>query len=278
VSEFLVISVLSGAGRSTAAATLEDLGWEVIDNLPPHLLHAVGEPAEHVALVVGRGLGEGDLTALEEGLDHLRAQGNRVRTLFLDADDETLVRRFEYSRRRHPLSGGHLADSIARERLLLAPVKEQADVVVETSELSPHDLRDRLASIFGLVEDTRRMRTAVVSFAYSRGIPLDVDLLFDCRFLPNPHWVEELRPHTGLQADVREYVLGQPLSGPFLDRVASLLTLLLPAYMEEGKSYLTVAIGCTGGKHRSVVMAEAVAQLIRDNGLEPVVVHRDMPQ
>ena len=280
--EFVVVAGLSGAGRSTAAATFEDLGWFVIDNLPPSLIGKVaelvdrpGSETDRVALVVGRG-GEEYVEDFGPALDHLRATGNRVRVLYLEASDEVLVQRFEGTRRRHPLVAEGVVESISRERELLEPIKTEADVVVDTSDLNVHQLRDRLVSLFGGGEPSSGMRTQVVSFGYKYGIPRDVDLVLDCRFLPNPHWVEELRPHSGLETPVRDYVMAQPDTGKFLDRLNDLLELLLPGYVKEGKSYLSIAVGCTGGHHRSVVLAEEIGAILREHGFDPVVSHRDV--
>jgi UPF0042 nucleotide-binding protein len=196
--------------------------------------------------------------------------------LFLDATDEVLIRRYEDKRRRHPVaSSGGVAESIERERKLLDPVKARADVVVDTTDLNVHQLRERLTSLFADPEQ-QTMQTSVVSFGYKHGIPLDVDNVFDCRFLPNPHWVDELRPLTGLDDPVKEYVLGQPATSKFLEQIGGLLDLLLPEYEKEGKSYLTFAVGCTGGRHRSVVLATELARLIEERGLTPTVQHRDI--
>jgi UPF0042 nucleotide-binding protein len=282
MSEFVVITGLSGAGRSQAAKDLEDLGWFVIDNLPSELIPKVaelvmtpGSAIPRVALVVGAGAYQPDLVP---GLSALRASGGRVRQLYLDAGTDVLVRRYESSRRRHPLlaTGDGLADAIERERALLEPVKEAADVVVDTSALNVHELRARITDLFGEEHPTVGMQTRVMSFGYKHGLPLDVDLVIDCRFLPNPHWVEALRPQTGLHDQVRDYVLGQDAAREFLERLDGLLELLLPAYVAEGKSYLSVAFGCTGGRHRSVAIAEAVAELLRARGFGPTVIHRDV--
>jgi len=288
VSDFVVITGLSGAGRSNAAATFEDLGWFVIDNLPPTLVSKVAELAgapgsstDRVALVVGKHVGEPDIAGarmeeLTEALDHLRGMGARVRVLFLEASNEVLVRRFENTRRRHPLAeADRVSEGIERERALLAPVKAQADVVVDTSELNVHQLRDRLVGLFGRDEESG-LQTSVVSFGYKHGLPLDVDLVFDCRFLPNPHWVDELRPLTGLDAPVRNYVMAQPEAPEFLAKLDELMAILLPAYVKEGKSYLSIAVGCTGGTHRSVLMAEELAKLLGQRGFSPTVKHRDL--
>lgn len=281
MSEFIVITGLSGAGRSQAADHLEDLGWFVIDNLPAELITKVAELASapgasfsKVVLVVGPGPGFDDVLPAVQAV---RAGATPVRILFLDASTDVLVRRYEQTRRRHPLGDAmRLADAIETERGMLEPVKAEADVVVDTSDLNVHQLRDRLLSLFAGDDDADRMRTSVVSFGYKHGLPLDVDVVIDCRWLPNPHWVDELRPQTGLDAPVRDYVLGQPQAGEFLDRLDALFELVLPAFVDEGKSYLTIALGCTGGRHRSVALAEALADRLRAHGVTPKVVHRDI--
>jgi UPF0042 nucleotide-binding protein len=282
MSDFLIITGLSGAGRSQAANTMEDLGWFVIDNLPPSLISKVGDLArmngstiENVALVVGRDMVGAD--ELRPEIEHLRQTGARVRILFLEASDDVLVRRYEGSRRRHPAGDGErVSELIAQERQLLDSVKADADLVIDTSDLNVHQLHDRLVDLFGGDDDTRGLQTTIVSFGYKHGLPLDVDLVFDCRFLPNPHWVDELRPLTGLDDDVRDYVLGQAATGEFLTKLDDLFALLLPSYVDEGKSYLSIGVGCTGGRHRSVVLAEQIAELLRRRGFAPSVVHRDV--
>ncbi len=282
MSEFVVITGLSGAGRSQAAKDLEDLGWFVIDNLPPELIpkvaelvQAPGSTISRVALVIGVGPYHPELLPALAGL---RASGDRVRQLYLHASNDVLVRRYESSRRRHPLMapGEGLGEAIDRERAALEPVKAEADVVVDTSDLNVHELRARIVGLFGDDTSHTGMQTRVVSFGYKHGLPLDVDLVLDCRFLPNPHWVEELRPHTGLDEPVRDYVMQQEAAQDFLARLDDLLALVLPAYVAEGKSYLTLAFGCTGGRHRSVTIAEAVSELLRQRGFAPTVVHRDI--
>jgi UPF0042 nucleotide-binding protein len=287
MAEFLIITGLSGAGRSQAAATFEDVGWFVIDNMPTALITKVaelvgapGSETERVALVVGRSGGQ--LEDLVDAIAQLRSTGARVKVLFLEASDEVLVRRFEGTRRRHPLSGGPggtddgptagVAESIALERELLQPIRETADIVLDTTELNVHQLRERLLDLFAHTRDT--MQIQVVSFGFKHGVPLDVDNLFDCRFLPNPHWVDELRPLSGLDPRVRDYVLLS--AGPYLDQLDRLLGLVLPAYVKEGKSYLKIGIGCTGGHHRSVVLAEELARRIEARGFTPLVSHRDI--
>jgi RNase adapter protein RapZ len=281
VNEFIVITGLSGAGRSQAADILEDLGWFVIDNLPPLLIPKVSELASSpgssiakVVLVVGTGPYHDQVLP---ALKMLEQQGMGLRIVFLEASTDVLVRRYESTRRRHPLATDRsLAQAIEAERRVLEPVKAEADVVVDTSDLNVHQLRDRMLDLFGDTASDAGMQTTLTSFGYKHGLPLDTDLVIDCRFLPNPHWVEELRDLTGLDEPVRRYVLDQPVSDEFLDELLSLLELLLPAYVREGKSYLTLALGCTGGHHRSVAIAEEVARRLRERGYDPKVTHRDL--
>lgn len=282
MAEFVIITGLSGAGRSEAAKHLEDMGWFVIDNLPPALIPKVSEltagpgaAVDRVALVIGTGAYRHEiadaLTELRSGPDAL------VRTLFLQARTPVLVRRYEATRRRHPFKGsGSLADAIAEERQALEPLAADADIVIDTSDLNVHQLRDRIVDLFGEDGSGSAMQTRLVSFGYKHGLPLDVDMVIDCRFLPNPHWVEELRPQTGQDPDVRDYVLGQPLAVKFLASLGDLFATLMPAYAAEGKAYLTVAFGCTGGRHRSVAIAEQVGHVMTDLGFEPGVTHRDL--
>ena len=280
MSEFLIITGLSGAGRSQAADTLEDLGWFVIDNLPPALMTKVtelvqspGSTTERVALVAGTGQYFDELTP---ALEQLRTAVPRVRVLFLEASDEVLVRRYENTRRRHPFADDQgLLAAIQREREALEAVRSEADLVIDTSELNVHQLRRRMLELFS-EDDGTGMRTSIVSFGYKHGLPLDVDIVLDCRFLPNPHWIEDLRPLTGLDAAVRDYVLDQPESKEFLDRLDGLIEFLLPAYLREGKAYLSIAVGCTGGNHRSVVIAEELAKQLGTRGFDPTVTHRDI--
>jgi UPF0042 nucleotide-binding protein len=284
VNEFVVIAGLSGAGRSQAADILEDMGWFVIDNLPPTLIPKVSELAQgesasiaKVVLVVGTGPYHDQVLP---ALQALRAQSRRLRVVFLEASTDVLVRRYEGTRRRHPLSSGEsaqsLAEAIEAERELLGAVKAEADVVVDTSDLNVHQLRTRVLDLFDDDPDSNTMQTTIVSFGYKHGLPLDTDLVIDCRFLPNPFWVEGLRDQRGTDPDVRDFVLGQEATGEFLDRLTALLTLLLPAYVHEGKSYLTIAFGCTGGHHRSVAITEEVAHRLREQGFNPRVSHRDI--
>jgi UPF0042 nucleotide-binding protein len=281
VSEFIVIAGLSGAGRSQAADILEDLGWFVIDNMPPALIPKVSELAQspgdavsRVVLVVGTGRYHDEVLP---ALAALRAQGGPVRILFLEASTEVLVRRYENTRRRHPLARGQSLDqAIQAERELLEPVKDEADVVVDTTDLNIHQLRQRIVDLFGGGVDAEPMQVTVVSFGYKHGLPLDADLVIDCRFLPNPHWIDELRPLTGLDERVVAYLDEQDVTGPFVDRLHELVGFLLPHYVGEGKSYLTLAFGCTGGRHRSVAIAERMAGLLEGDGYRPRVTHRDV--
>jgi UPF0042 nucleotide-binding protein len=281
MSEYLVVTGMSGAGRSTAGATLEDVGWFVIDNMPSALIAKVselvdgtGSEMERVAFVIGRG--GGDLEDVLPAVDALIAGRNRVRILFLDAADDVLIRRFEGTRRRHPQAARGVVDSIADERALLGGLRDRADLVIDTGELNTNQLRTRLLEVFGSEEEGSTMQTSVVSFGFKHGVPLDVDLMFDCRFLPNPYWDESLRSHSGLEPEVRAYVLDRPETLAFLDKLDDLLTMLIPAYMKEGKSYLTVAMGCTGGRHRSVVLAEELSRRLDAHGLPTTVFHRDV--
>jgi UPF0042 nucleotide-binding protein len=279
MSEFLIVTGISGAGRSTAARAMEDLGWFRVDNMPPAMFTEVarrvgapGSAVSRVAFVAGTGAFTDELVP---GLDRLRAEGHRVRILFLDATDEVLVRRFEGTRHRHPLAGALIAGNIERERELLDDVRAQADIVLDTSDLNENALRQRMAELFAS-QTTATMQTSVLSFGYKHGLPLDADLVLDCRFLPNPHWVPELKALTGLDEPVQEYVLGQSEAAEFVTRLDDLLTFLMPAFLREGRSYLTIAVGCTGGRHRSVAVAEELARRLRDEGYTLVVHHRDV--
>lgn len=282
MADILLITGLSGAGRSQAADDLEDLGWFVVDNMPVELIEKVVELAgssaayrTHLALVLG-------LPSHQEGaLDvarSLRDAGHRVRTLFLDASTAELVKRYGATRRKHPLDDGRggVEDAVTRERSMLEPVKGAADMVIDTSAMTVHQLKSRIAEFFATAGASDGMRISVVSFGYKHGIPLDVDLVFDVRFLPNPHWDERLRPLSGLDPDVARHVLAGPLADDFLDRLQSMFDVLLPAYRDEGRSYLSVAIGCTGGRHRSVAIAERFASWLTSQGHDPRVTHRDI--
>lgn len=277
-----VITGMSGAGRSEAANVLEDLGFFVIDNLPPALIGKVaelargGERPHRYGLVVDVRSGS-FMADLGAALVDLRASGARTRVLFLEASDDALVRRFEATRRRHPLADtDHVLEGIQKERALLEELKGGADVVLDTSRLNVHELRDRLVEIFAEDLAATALQVSIVSFGYKHGLPLDVDLVFDCRFLPNPHWVEALRPLDGRDPAVREYVLEQPETEEFLAELTRLFELTLPAYQREGKAYLSIGIGCTGGRHRSVAMAESLRAILEELGYRPHVRHRDV--
>ncbi|WP_017975955.1 RNase adapter RapZ [Actinopolyspora halophila] len=281
--EVAVVSGLSGAGRSTAAKCLEDLGWFVVDNLPPELISTMVElgarssdAVTRVAVVMdvrSRAFTE-DLGSVIKDLD---ARGYKPRVLFLEATDEVLVRRFEQVRRGHPLQGeGRLADGIAAERSLLSKLRAEADLVLDTTGLSVHQLRTKIEDAFG-TEASTRTRVTVLSFGYKYGLPMDADLVMDCRFLPNPFWIPELRDFDGREDQVRNYVLGQEGAEEFLGNYQQLLRLVGTGYQREGKRYLTLAMGCTGGKHRSVVLTEELARrLSEEEGLTVKTVHRDL--
>ena len=279
MSDFLVITGMSGAGRSSFSDNLEDLGWFVIDNLPPELIPKVADLAlgprsqkPRVAIAVGAH-GEELLHAVQQ----LRATGVSVNVVFLDASTDVLVRRYESTKRRHPqLDDESLAEAIERERDALATVRESADLLIDTSAMNVYALKTRVVELFGDDEDTELMKTTVMSFGYKYGIPGDVDMVIDCRFLSNPYWDENLRPLTGRDQPILDYLFALEETEPFLDRLTSLLELLIPAYRQEGKAYLTIALGCTGGRHRSVAMAEAVAQRIKAFGVDARIHHRDV--
>jgi UPF0042 nucleotide-binding protein len=279
---FTIITGLSGAGRSEVAHSLEDLGFFVVDNLPPALLSKMAEltmrpgaPSRVAIVVDARGgvfFGE-----LSKALEELRTLHRDAQIVFLEASDEDLVRRYESTRRRHPLApGDRVVEGIRKERQILAQLRGEADLVIDTSGLTPHELRDRVRDAFSDAPPEEGLQVSVVSFGFKYGTPRDADLLFDVRFLPNPHWVPELRQHPGTSPDVRAYVQGNELYAAYMDRLRALLDVTLPAYVAEGKSYLTIAIGCTGGHHRSVVVAEELAAWIRARGVPAVLVHRDL--
>lgn len=288
MTDVLVITGLSGAGRSQAADDLEDLGWFVVDNLPTALVAQVVEMARQpgdmhhqLCLVVGNASQQADMVGM---LRNLRDSGHRVRVLFLDASTSSLVKRYGATRRRHPLDleGGQsssesgIAAVIQRERELLQPVKAEADLVIDTSDLTVHQLKARLVELFGPSSPTDTLQVGIVSFGFKHGLPLDVDLVFDVRFLPNPYWDENLRPLSGLDGPVRTHVLDNPLATTFLLKLEDMLETLLPAYVGEGKSYLSIAIGCTGGQHRSVAIAERLAAWFQARDMRPRITHRDL--
>jgi len=280
MAELLVVAGLSGAGRSHFASNLEDLGWFVIDRLPAEIMGRVSELASatdsnwnRVAFIAKADATEGEtLSAVSE----LREKEEVVTLLFLDCSTETLVRRYKDSRRPHPLSNiSTIEEAIEAERILMASTRAEADLILDTSDLSVHDLRETVARLYG-TEGDRRMQISVSSFGFKYGVPRDVDIQLDCRFLPNPHWVEELREKNGLSGDVQNYVLSQENSEPFMKDIFSLLSYLIPAYENEGKSYLSVAFGCTGGKHRSVAIAEELARMLTNEEIDLSIFHRDI--
>lgn len=279
-----IITGLSGAGRSTVSNVVEDLGWFVIDNLPPTLIHRVvelafapGSSVDKLGLVADV-RGREFFAALVDTIRELRRSDTDVRIVFLEAEDEVLVRRFRETRRRHPTGGDEgVLQGIQRERAQLEELRGMADLIVDTTRLNVHELRERIVGL--LHEDSPPLQVEVVSFGFKRGTPREADLLLDVRFLPNPHWVDELREHTGRDAAVRDYVFAQPATAPFVAALEQLLDVSVPGYVEEGKRYLTIAIGCTGGKHRSVAISDAVgAYLRRTTELPVTVTHRDLGQ
>lgn len=281
-AELMIVTGMSGAGRSTAANVLEDQGWYVVDNLPPQLLpdlaglvDASAEDVPRLAAVVDV-RSRAFFTDFRAGLERLRDDGWRPSVVFMDATDEALVRRFESVRRPHPLQGeGRMLDGIIREREILRDLRSNADILIDTSGLNVHQLS---AKVHELVGDTGgpALRVAVMSFGFKYGIPLDADLVFDMRFLPNPFWNPELRPFSGKDEVVRDFVLGQPGAREFLDGVLALLEPMTQGYLREGRSYVTLAVGCTGGKHRSVAMAEELAKRLASDQVGTLVVHRDL--
>ncbi len=282
MTDILVVTGLSGGGRSQAADDLEDMGWFVVDNLPVVLIDKVvelsGEAGGEIGklcLVVGNARQQAGILG---AVDVLRSQGHRVRILFLEASTRELVRRYEATRRKHPLSDGTfgLEEVIERERSSIGEVKAAADLVIDTTGLTVHQLKSQLVQLFGPDNPSDSMQVSVLSFGFKHGVPIDVDMVFDVRFLPNPHWDEALRPFSGLDEPVKDYVFSNEITNQFLEHVDNLLKLILPAYVQEGRSYLTIAIGCTGGRHRSVAIAEALGKSIAAHGYRPRVSHRDI--
>jgi UPF0042 nucleotide-binding protein len=272
---------MSGAGKSSAADVLEDIGYTVIDNLPPALLtravdyNAVAEEQKRLAVVVDV-RGGGALPALREVIQELSQSGVRTAVLFLDADDQAIMRRYEENRRPHPLGLPTVEESLAEERRMLDGLKEAADVVIDTTDLNIHQLRNRITQDFSGGAMARPMRVSVGSFGFKHGSPRDADLMFDVRFLPNPHWVPELRDQRGTDPAVAEYVLESDDARHFVDKVDELVAFLIPRYEAEGKSYVSIGIGCTGGHHRSVAIAEELARRLAGRGIEAAVRHRDI--
>jgi UPF0042 nucleotide-binding protein len=279
---FTIITGLSGAGRSEAARCLEDLGYFVVDNLPPALLPKMAELGSRpggpgrvaIVLDVRGGVFFGELSKALTELAELSVQS---RILFLEASDEDLVNRYESTRRRHPLApADRVVEGIRKERTMMAGLRGDADLIIDTSGLTPHELRDRIRDAFAEGPPERSLQVSLVSFGYKYGAPRDADLVIDCRFLPNPHWVEDLRPLPGTDDRVRAYVRDQQQYREFLRRLRSLLGFMVPGFVAEGKSYLTVGVGCTGGRHRSVVVVEDLAAFFDEQGMPASVDHRDL--
>jgi UPF0042 nucleotide-binding protein len=284
--DLIVISGLSGSGMTEATKSFEDMGFLVMDNLPPSVIEQVadlcrGTGVNRAAVVVrpsGREFFQEFFKELGHAFIRLREKGTEVHILFLEASDEALVRRYEEKRRPHPLAPTErVQDGIARERQLLEVLKDDADMVIDTSSLTPHELRDRIRSHFLAPDDpAHQIQLAVVTFGYKYGLPIDADLVFDTRFLPNPHWVPELRPFTGLDDRVRDYVLEREEAQEYLARIVDMVRSLLPSFVREGKHYVTIGIGCTGGRHRSVACGVEVARALTEAGNPARIFHRDM--
>ena len=281
--ELVIVTGISGAGKASALKAFEDLGFHAVDNLPLELLpdfaELVGKSTEIESAAIVVDIREG------QTLDRLPEVLKRIRTtlstsvVFLDAKDEVLVRRYSETRRPHPLSRSEtVSRSIVEERQLLDPIRNVADILIDTSSFNVHELRAHIQTRFSHGDKTQRLLVSCLSFGFKNGVPLDADMVFDVRFLPNPHFVPEFRKKTGKDPKVAEYVRSFPQTVEFLDRVTDLMLYLLPHYVEEGKSYLTVAFGCTGGQHRSVMMAEEMAQRLASAGYQVKALHRDIPR
>ncbi|WP_130013868.1 RNase adapter RapZ [Serinicoccus sediminis] len=283
-SDVVILTGMSGAGRTTAGDVLEDRGWYVVDNLPPamivHLMDTTADDPQRQRVAVVVDVRSRDFTAeLAVALDTLAERGWRPRVVFVDSSDETLVRRFEAVRRPHPLQGeGLLLDGIRRERRMLGDLRSDSDLVLDTSSYNVHELAAKIDALLNVDEDVR-LRLAVMAFGFKYGIPLDADVVLDLRFLPNPYWVPELRPFTGKDAAVRDFVLGQDLAQSFVEHATQMLRTALQGYLAEGRRYVTVAVGCTGGKHRSVATAEELTRRLSDLeevGVQLSTFHRDL--
>lgn len=282
-SRAVIITGMSGAGRSQAANVMEDLGYFVVDNLPAQMIKflvdqiGVAEGRRGKIAVVVDTRGGVTFAALDAALKSLLQRSVRTTVLFMDADDAALERRFEETRRSHPITEGTLAQRIATERQAFEEIRGLADVIIDTTDLNVHELRDKVVEAFEAPDQVRRLRVDVISFGFKKGTPRVVDLLLDVRFLPNPHWVPELRPLTGHDVPVRDHVLRADDAVVFVEKSMDLLRFLLPRYEAEGKAYLTVGIGCTGGRHRSVALANELGRLLRDEGFDANVSHRETP-
>lgn len=278
--EFVLITGLSGAGRRTAAHTMEDLGWYVVDNLPPEMLPSLAgtlRPYDVQRLaVVADVRSREQFEQLPAALNQLKADGARVTLLYLDANDDIIVQRQESNRRPLPLQGGdRLIEGIERERRLLADLRADADIVVDTSNISARQLAQRVANHFG-DEATDKLKVAIISFGFKNGLPIDADMVFDVRFLPNPFWIPELRPKSGLSKDVAMYVLKHDAAQRFQEHMIELLETVRPGYLQEGKRHVTLALGCTGGKHRSTSMGEELSKRLVERGFATTILHRDL--
>jgi UPF0042 nucleotide-binding protein len=280
--EVLIVTGMSGAGRSTVANALEDLGWYVVDNLPPQMLRPLVDLAEHAGSTLPRLAAVVDVrgrdffTDLQEIIQALRS-GIQLRVVFLEATDSALVRRFEQVRRPHPLQGdGTLLDGIGAERARMTAIRESSDMIIDTSDLNIHQLANAVQERFSAV-DTAGVQVTIMSFGFKYGAPADADAMADCRFIPNPFWIPELKDKTGLDSEVSEYVLGQQGAEDFIENYARALAPVLAGYQRENKRHATIAIGCTGGKHRSVAVARRLADLVSTNpGVVVSVKHRDL--
>jgi len=278
VPELVLVTGVSGAGRSSVAKVLEDMQYLVIDNLPPQLIPAVADyhgvkDGRRLALVIDSRAGL-HVAEVKNALEELESSGIRKLIVFLDADDFSIIRRYEENRRPHPVEAATLRESIARERQLLADLRESADLVIDTSELNVHQLRQQVAEQFGNMSGGRSMRVSITSFGFKHGIPLDVDLIFDVRFLPNPYWIPQLRSLRGTDKEVAEYVFESDDAQEFFGMLTEMITFLIPRYRAEGKSFLSVGIGCTGGHHRSIAIAEKLGEVLGEEN-HVVVRHRD---
>ena len=279
--DVILVTGMSGAGRSTATRALEDMGWFVVDNLPPTLMinvvdYVLQRTGSHKVALVADVRGGQLFDELHESLSIIKAAGHDLRVLFLEAGDEALIRRYESSRRPHPLQRDEsLLGAVQRERELLRDLRADADIVIDTSNLNVHELRRSIENSFG-DDEHYALRATIMSFGFKYGIPVDADLVADMRFLPNPYWDPELKELTGLDASVNDYVVGFPTAQEFLTKYAELLDIVEDGYLREGKRFLTIAMGCTGGKHRSVAMAENLSARLVKNGVEVRVVHRDL--
>lgn len=276
----VIVTGMAGAGRRTAAHALEDLGWYVVDNLPPVMLpqlyeHCCAKGIGNIGVILdvrGRKLFE----ELPWVFNELEEAGQMPEVLFVEASEETIVKRQESVRRPHPLQDdGRLLDGVRQEKQMLSTLRAAADLVIDTTSMNVHQLKSRVSHAYG-GDEGDQLRLTVMSFGFKNGLPIDADMVVDVRFLPNPHWVPELRAHTGLTRPVREYVLTQPSAGPFLQQLQSLMVTVAEGYLQEGKRFATLAIGCTGGKHRSTAMAEEIGRRLRELGMPTRVLHRDV--